>query len=172
MKKLFLFVLSLIIISCGKKDSVDLNALNEDDLTAKINEFYQNKDFTKTIESINIFVTRFPQSPKAAENLKNLALIYTNDLKDMNSAITQYKRIIKDFPQSKECPNAYFTLGFIYNNELKDLSNAKFYYEEFIKLYPDHEAAQSAKFELENLGKNTDEIINKLQMNETGKTKK
>jgi outer membrane protein assembly factor BamD (BamD/ComL family) len=171
MKKLFLLVLSLIIISCGKKNEEDLNSLNENELSAKISEFYQKHDLHKVIECINIFVNKFPQSEKAPEQLKNLALIYSNEMKDMNQAITQYKRIINDFPQSKESPNAYFTLGFIYSNELKDYSNAKFYYEEFIKRFPNHEAASSAKFELETLGKGTEEILNKLQNSETGKTK-
>jgi hypothetical protein len=32
----------------------------------------------------------------------------------------------------------------------------------FLQKYPDHEAAASAKFELENLGKNTDEVLNNI----------
>ena len=171
MKKLFFLVLSLLIISCGKKDGEDFNSLNENDLSFKINEYYQKHDFAKTIEGINVFVAKFPKSDKAPEQLKNLALIYTNDMKDINQAITQYKKIINDYPQSKEAPNAFFTLGFIYSNELKDYNNAKLYYEEFIKKYPDHEAVASAKFEIETMGKGSDEILNKLQNSEAGKTK-
>lgn len=162
MKNIVIIFFALFLISCGNKGD-NLNSLSESELSLKIDEYYSQKNIPKTIEAINLFVEKYPSNPKAPEQLKNLALIYTNDLKDINSAISQYKKIISLFPKSAETPNAYFTLGFIYNNELKDYSNAKYYYEEFIKLFPEHEAVQSAKFELANLGKSSDEIILNLQ---------
>jgi len=171
MKKVYLFLfVTFLFFSCSNK-SDDLNSLNENELSQKINEFYQNKNFLKSAEAIEVFVKKYPQNPRSSEYLLNLALLYTNDLKNINSAITQYKRIINEYPNSKEAPNALFTLGFIYANELKDFSNAKIYYEEFLKKYPQHEAAVSVKFELENLGKNPDDLINNIQ-NNTNKSNK
>lgn len=163
MKKFLSLMTLFLLFSCGKNESDNLKSLNENELIAKMNEFYNNKDFIKTAECINIFVEKFPQDPKSPIYLKNLALIYTNDIKDINLAITQYKKIINQYPNSNEAPNAYFTLGFIYANELKDFTNAKYYYEEFIKRFPNHEAIESAKFELANLGKSPEEIINTIQ---------
>jgi len=170
MKTIFFLFLTLVVISCGNKGD-DLNTLNEDELSWKIEEYYTQKDIKNTITCINLFTDKFPQNPKSPEYLSNLALIYTNELKDLNLAVTQYKRIINDFPQAKETPNAFFTLGFIYNNELKDYNSAKYYYEEFIKRYPNHEAVQSARFELETMGKSADDIINKLQNNQSESSK-
>jgi TolA-binding protein len=152
---------TIYFIQCGK-DPNDISNLNEQELQQKAEEFYKKHDFQKSIECFQTFLTKFPQSPDASKVLNNLASIFSNDLKDLNSAIIQYKRIINEYPNSKECPNSLFTLGFIYNNELKDYNQARIYYEQFLQKFPNHEAATSARFELENLGKSIEDIIKNL----------
>jgi TolA-binding protein len=158
----FLLVLILFFaVSCGK-DPNDLSNLGEKELLQKAEEFYNQKNIQKTIECFDIFLKKYPKSDKAPITLKNLAGIYSNDLKDFNSAIVQYKRLITEYPDNKECPNATFTIAFLYANEIKDITQAKTYYELFLQKYPTHEAAASARFEMETLGKSTDEVLNKI----------
>ena len=168
MKKIFLLLLSLFLISCSKNSHEEFKSLDENALSQKIIEFQNNNETDKVIDGINFFVDKYPKSEKTANYLKILATIYAGNKKNFNQAITLYKKIIKQYPESKVAPDAYFALGFIYSNELKDYNNAKLYYTEFINKFPDHEAIESAKFEVQYLGKSEEEILNSLQNNLSG----
>jgi len=75
-------------------------------------------------------------------------------------AISNFKSLIDNYPENTHSPEALFMLGFINANDLKDLEEAKKYYQRFIEKYPDHELIESATYELDNLGKD----INDLQI--------
>ena len=49
-------------------------------------------------------------------------------------------------------------LGFIYANSLENLEEAKKYYSLFIEKYPNHDLADDAQYELNNLGKDINEL--------------
>ena len=78
---------------------------------------------------------------------------------DLYKAIRSYRRIVDEYPTHAVASSAMFLVGFIYNNELKNIDSARVAYEDFLKRYPDNPMAASAKFELENLGKNPNDII-------------
>ena len=73
-------------------------------------------------------------------------------------AIKGYEDFIAKFPQSQYTPNAKFLIAFTYNNQLADTESARKHYESFIKAYPEHSLRQSAEYELNNLGKNLEDL--------------
>ena len=87
-----------------------------------------------------------------------LAEIFYHDLKDFNQAIQEYDNFCKAFPDHKNAASSLFMQGFIYHNSLSDLQMAEKLYLKFLDEYPDHELALSVRWELDNLGKNIDEM--------------
>ena len=87
-----------------------------------------------------------------------LAEIFYHDLKDFNQAIQEYDNFCKAFPNHKNAASSLFMQGFIYHNSLSDLQMAEKLYLKFLDEYPDHELALSVRWELDNLGKNIDEM--------------
>jgi hypothetical protein len=77
--------------------------------------------------------------------------------------------VVKEYPESKYGPQAQFMIGFVYANNQVDTSKAREAYNLFLEKYGDHELAASVKWELENLGKDINDI---LKIEETGTKKK
>ncbi len=69
-----------------------------------------------------------------------------------------FQKILDEYPNGVYSSKALFMVGFINANHLKNFDKAKKYYTEFLKKYPNHELAASAKYEIENLGKNVDDL--------------
>jgi len=79
-------------------------------------------------------------------------------LGDHNKANELYEWIYK-LLKSKESPNALFTHAFTLDSQLSKKEQAKALYEKFLVEYPQHHFADDAKFQLNNLGKNDEQII-------------
>ncbi len=75
-----------------------------------------------------------------------------------DQAVENYKALVEHYPESKHRAESLFLLGYINANDIKDYDEAKKYYEQFINEYPKHELITSARYELENLGKDVNEI--------------
>ncbi len=73
-------------------------------------------------------------------------------------AINNFRSLIDNYPESIHSSEALFMLGFINANDVKDYDEAKKYYQKFIEKYPDHELIGSATYELDNLGKDINEL--------------
>lgn len=73
-------------------------------------------------------------------------------------AISAFQKLIDNYPKSPECPEAQFMIGYIFANSIKDLDKAKEAYEKFLKIYPNDDLATSTRWELDNLGKEIDDI--------------
>lgn len=168
MKKLAFLFITIFLISCGNKSSKEFASLDEETLSQKITELQNSDQTEKFIDALNFFVDKYPQNEKTPDYLKALASIHANYRKNINQAITLYKKIINKYPESNAAPDAYFTLGFIYSNELKDYNSAKSYYNEFINKFPEHEAVESAKFEVQHMGKSEEEILKSLESTISG----
>lgn len=141
----------LIVISCSR--------VNEDELFQAAQTAYQQKKFQEAIQKYEELVDRFPQGKRAEMALLTLATIYNDDLQDYRKAISTYSKLRELFPNGQKAPMALFLIGFIYNNQLQQYDSARVAYEEFLAKYPNHEMTASAKFELDNLGKNPEELI-------------
>ena len=76
-------------------------------------------------------------------------------------AVTGYEKLIQVHPRGKYAPQAQFMVGFICANELKDLGKAEKAYKSFLEKYAaqsDSGMVASARWELENLGKDINQI--------------
>ena len=81
-----------------------------------------------------------------------------NDLRDFDNALIQYGLVIDNYSNSKEESLAQFMIGYIYANILNDFEKARVEYSKFISRFPNHELTPSVKFEVENLGKDINDI--------------
>jgi outer membrane protein assembly factor BamD (BamD/ComL family) len=73
-------------------------------------------------------------------------------------AIENFKIILEKYPEGETAAQSTFMLGFIYANSLENLEEAKKYYTLFIEKYPNHDLADDAQYELNNLGKDINDL--------------
>ena len=73
-------------------------------------------------------------------------------------AIENFKIILEKFPNGETTAQATFMIGFIYANSLENLEQAKKYYTLFIEKYPKHDLADDAQYELDNLGRDINQL--------------
>ena len=69
-----------------------------------------------------------------------------------------FQKILDNFPTGEHSAKALFMIGFINANYTNNLEKAKKYYTKFLEKYPDHDLADDAKYEIENLGKNIEDL--------------
>lgn len=73
-------------------------------------------------------------------------------------AVENFKGIAENYAEGKRHAEALFMLGFINANDIKDFEEAKKYYSIFVETYPQHELADDAQYELDNLGKDINDL--------------
>ncbi len=107
---------------------------------------------------ILLFLAIFSCSNKVSEEeyYKAAKEAYTKE--NFNLAVQDFEKLVKNYPEGKRAAEASFMLGFINANDLKNLDAAKKYYTAFIKKYPNHELADDAQYELDNLGKDLNDL--------------
>ncbi len=76
----------------------------------------------------------------------------------IDEAVENYEALVEYYPKSVYRAESLFLLGYINANDIKDYDAAKKYYGMLIEEYPDHELVTSAKFEIQNLGKDVNEM--------------
>jgi TolA-binding protein len=103
-----------------------------------------------------IFLFSCSETKSEAEYYK-LAYDQYNDGK-YDESIDNFKNLLENYPKGKNAPNAMFMIGFICANNLEKYDEAKKYYTMFMEKYPEHELYSSAKYELDNVGKDINEL--------------
>jgi len=152
MRKFILALLSLtLIVSCKK--------LTDEELWNQGVDAQKANKFDESLTSYQQLLDEYPKSPKVPEALFAIGSICQDQKRDIYKAIHCYQRIVQEYPTHATASGAQFLIGFLYNNELKNLDSAKLAYETFLKMYPDNPMAPSARFELENLGKDANQIL-------------
>ena len=152
MSKSAAFVVGLVVlIGCSK--------LTDEQLWNQGVNAQKSDKFQEALQSYQQLLEDYPKSPKVPDALYAIGSICQNKNLDLHKAIRSYRRIVDEYPTHATASSAMFLIGFIYNNELKNLDSARIAYEEFMKKFPDNPMAASARFELNNLGKNPDDII-------------
>ncbi|MBU4485825.1 MAG: hypothetical protein KKD38_02755, partial [Candidatus Delongbacteria bacterium] len=73
-------------------------------------------------------------------------------------AIEDYTELLQKYPKHVRASDAKFLIAFTYCNNLKEEELAKQHYREFMKMFPDSPLAVSAEYELENIGKDIDNL--------------
>lgn len=158
MKKFFVFVFIIGLISCSKSLDSDFNKANELLKQNKIEEAVS--EFSKIAESGD---KNF--SPKA---LIQLASIYHNKMdkgisasESADKAQFYFRTVYDKYPENPDAPKALFMSAFILANELNKYDEATKSYNLFLEKFPNHELAASAKQELEYIGLSPEEILKK-----------
>jgi TolA-binding protein len=111
------------------------------------------------VEGYSGVINDHPSSVLAERALFQRAAIRTNDTKEHELAIADYRLYAQRYPDGEKTPLAMFLIGYIYNNELHNLDSAASAYRRFLEKYPTSEMAMSAQFELNTLGKSPEELI-------------
>lgn len=76
-------------------------------------------------------------------------------------AINHYASVVEYYPDGEHAPKSQFMIGFLYANELEDTASARMEYQRFLDLYAgkcDSTMILSAKWELQNLGRDVDDL--------------
>jgi outer membrane protein assembly factor BamD (BamD/ComL family) len=146
-----LVVLFMTMISCGR--------MSEDEIWMKVEESKKRANHKETLQWYQTLLEKYPESQRTPEILWKAGTTCSNELKDYSSAVIYYKQFISRFPDHRDAPTALFLTGFFYNNEIKNVDSARAYYSEFLRQYPANDLAASVKFELDNLGKESGNVI-------------
>jgi outer membrane protein assembly factor BamD (BamD/ComL family) len=165
MKKVLAFFLSWILVLAfisGCSDMPDQTLMKKG---KKLEEKSKFKDAVANYEKLAVL---HKQSPLRAEAIYRAGFTYTNGIQDFDAAVGKFEMVVDEYPDSKFAPQAQFMIGFIYANNQIDTSKARIAYHQFLEKYGDHELASSVKWELENLGKDINDI---LQIEDTGSQK-
>ncbi|MCH8272144.1 MAG: tetratricopeptide repeat protein [Candidatus Marinimicrobia bacterium] len=146
-----LLTIAVIFVSCGTKETAD-------ELWTQIRTLQGQEKHDEVLLTLKKFLDNYPEDENAADGRFMLADGYANVKKDFTNAVLEYRRVILENPDSPLAPKAQFMIGYIYANYVKEYDKARAAYLEFQEKYEDNSLSQAVAFELENLGKNLDEI--------------
>ncbi len=156
--KQFLLILSifcLMLISCERKKTAE-EYYTQSELDRN------SKNINSSLENLENVIYYYPDHSLAPKAQYLIGDIYMNDLRDFEAAVSAYKLVLEHYQTSEDSPKAQFMIGYIYANpqfgKIQDLDMARSTYEKFLEKYPNHELAPSVRFEMENLGKDINEI--------------
>ena len=108
---------------------------------------------------LNVFLLCLMGCSKKAGEKEYFDLAYQYMSKEQwSEAEKNFQKILDEYPNGDFSSKALFMVGFVNANYLKNLEKAKQYYTEFLEKYPNHDLADDAKYEIENLGKNIDDL--------------
>ncbi len=77
---------------------------------------------------------------------------------EWSEAEMYFQKILDKYPNGMFSSKALFMVGFVNANYLQNYEKAGQYYSDFLKKYPDHDLADDAQYELENLGKDINDL--------------
>ena len=147
-------IISLIIVGCeGTKTAEEYFNAAEVERNAK--------NIKVSLENLEKLIEHYPDNTLAAQAQYRMGDIYMNDLNDFENAILSYQKVVDNYSSSSDASKALFMIGYYYANPTygeTNLEKASSYYNLFLEKFPDHELAPSVKFEMENLGKNINDI--------------
>jgi len=132
--------------------------VSEDSLYAQAQALETKEKFTEALGAYEVLLKEYPTGKYGAEALYRMGLLYSNNLHDFRKSLEVYRRIIERYPESKFTPQAQFMIGYLHANELREYDKAREAYNTFLQKYPNHELVLSVKWELENMGKDVNEI--------------
>jgi len=153
MRKATLAVLLTALIfsvSCDRRSASELYT----DAEALISE----EKYEEAVKALTRIEKKYPDNEFAAKSVYRLAEINMNFLSDMDAAIDNYRHTADVYPDSPYGPKSRFMAGFLLANNTTRFDEAREQYELFMDAYPDNELSTAVSFELENLGKDINDI--------------
>lgn len=160
-KLLFLFLLSLILISCSEKVKKE-SIVKEKSLDLQVREAYveglkalENKEVLFAARKFNEVEILYPQSDFAPKSLLMAAYSYYVD-DYYEDCIAELDRFLRIYPKDKNLDYAYYLLAISYYEQIVDekkdlfsIVKAKEYFEYIVSNYSNTEYAFDASFKLE-----------------------
>ena len=162
MKKFFLLIFFVLLVSCSQKSEEIVTKIESEDLDEQMIDAY--KEGLKALEKGDVlFATKkfneaellYPQSDWAPKSSLMAAYAYWTQNYFSNS-VNELKRFIKLYPKHKNLDYAYYLLAMNYydsiideKKDLRPLLRAKEYFNFVIKNYPETDYALDAKYKLE-----------------------
>lgn len=161
-------ILLLAAVGCKKQPAAD----SVEALEAKFREVTSsssgNHDEIKQVmadlaAAYEKFAADHPQDQNSAEYLYKAAELYETNMMNITQSMSIFDKIISDYPDTDRAADALFKKGYVLHNTLKDIDRARGVYLDFLDKYPNHELAASAKFEIENLGVDARDLLDRIQ---------
>lgn len=118
-------------------------------------------NFLEAIRSYRLVVARYPLGDMAQKALLQIGSIYTDDLKDPDSAIEAYRELLEKYPGSTAAVDAQFAVGHHYL-EKGALDKAERTITLFLSSFPNHARASEALLNLAECHRRKKEWINAL----------
>ncbi|MFC1481851.1 tol-pal system YbgF family protein [Candidatus Neomarinimicrobiota bacterium] len=118
----------------------------------------RSQRYEKAIQSYENLIAKYPDSPLASRSMFQLGAIYMNNTSQYDLSVKSYSRVMENYPDSPDAVKALFMAGFVSATYLGAYDQAEGYYRQFLEKFPNHELVPAAEFELENLGKDVEEI--------------
>lgn len=117
--------------------------------------------YADAIKALRKLVNTFPRDSTSAQAQYLLGDTFMAYAKDFDQSVKEYRRVVSQYPQSRFAVNAQFMIGYIFANFISDYELARTEYERFLELYSDRADSnliESVQFELQNLGKDLNEV--------------
>jgi len=155
LRRVFLTCLSIgfLVGGCAKESPADLLSQSK--------SLIQEKKYSDAITLLRQLMDKYPESEQAAEGQYMLGDTYIAFNKNFEQALNEYHVVVQNYPETRFAINAQFMIGYVLANFVSDYKQARMEYERFLELYSteaDSGLVQSVKFELENLGRDLNEI--------------
>jgi TolA-binding protein len=165
---LSLMMVTLLIAGCSK---------DPQEYLSEAKTLVDAKKYKEAITVYEKMIADLPESDSLQVAYFNLGSLYrTPEIavtsKDKLKAIEYYRTVFDKFPKSVYAPMALFNVGFIYGTELNDIKNATDNYNILIKNFPNHQLSDIAKQDMQMLGKNIEEDLNKKIKEQEERAKK
>lgn len=149
--------LVILLVACGRqKEANSPQAMLE-----SAQSLIDQSRYADAIEALRKLVKTFPNDSTSAQAQYLLGDTFMAHAKDFEQSVKEYRHVVTHYPQTRFAVNAQFMIGYIYANFINDLNLARTEYERFLELYSDRADSnllESVRFELENLGKDLNEV--------------
>ena len=122
-----------------------------------------NKNFAAALKDLSSLMDKFPDSPLVPQAQFKKADIYLNGTHELDMALVAFQKTADQYPDLDFGANSLFMVGFVQANYLQKHEPAREAYQTFLARYPNHELISSVTFELENLGKQVEDIESLMQ---------
>ncbi len=148
---ILLSVFTFIFVGCGGEKTPDeYYAVAEQERNAK--------NIKSSLVHLENLIKYHPQDSLASQAQYLIGDIYMNDLRDFENAMTAYTKVVTQFRGSNYEAQAQFMIGYLQANYIGNVESARASYKLFLEKFPNHELTPSVQFELENLGKDINDI--------------
>lgn len=162
MKKIALLFIIFIAFACSSDNGKKIY-----DQAVK---FYGEKKYVEALKEYQKVIDEYSSGEFREKSLMTIGSMYhmylipnISQTESNQKAVEYFRKLYKEYPKSEDAPKALFLSGFILSNNLQKFDEAKLAYQTFLKEYPNHELVSAVKSELENLGKDPEQILqNKL----------